>query len=77
MLYQMMLGETISFLVHTILPLIRKVIPQLLCFPGQKLTYSAKVTDYFGNLTSCLVDINLECRNYNFCEHVQIIIAFN
>ena len=22
-------------------------------FPGQKLTYSAKVTDYFGNLTSC------------------------
>ena len=29
-------------------------------FPGQKLTYSAKVTDYFGNLTSCLVNINLE-----------------
>ena len=28
-------------------------------FPGQKLTYSAKVTDYFGNLTSCLVNINL------------------
>ena len=32
-------------------------------FPGQKLTYSAKVTDYFGNLTSCLVNIILECGN--------------
>ena len=40
-------------------------------FPGQKLTYSAKVTDYFGNLTSCLVNINLKCGN-NFCEHVQL-----
>ena len=40
-------------------------------FPGQKLTYSAKVTDYFGNLTSCLVNINLECGN-KFCEHVQL-----
>ena len=40
-------------------------------FPGQKLTYSAKVTDYFGNLTSCLVNINLECGN-NFCENVQL-----
>ena len=40
-------------------------------FPGQKLTYSAKVTDYFGKLTSCLVNINLECGN-NFCEHVQL-----
>ena len=40
-------------------------------FPGQKLTYSTKVTDYFGNLTSCLVNINLECGN-NFCEHVQL-----
>ena len=40
-------------------------------FPGQKLTYSAKVTDYFGNLTSCLVNIILECGN-NFCEHVQL-----
>ena len=39
-------------------------------FPGQKLTYAAKVTDYFGNLTSCLVNINLECGN-NFCEHVR------
>ena len=40
-------------------------------FPGQKLTYSAKVTDYLGNLTSCLVNIILECGN-NFCEHVQL-----
>ena len=40
-------------------------------FPGQNLTYSAKVTDYFGNLTSCLVNINLECGN-NVCEHVQL-----
>ena len=40
-------------------------------FPGQKLTYSAKVTDYFGNLTSCLVNIILECGN-NFCEHEQL-----
>ena len=40
-------------------------------FPGQKLTYSAKVTDYFGNFTSCLVNIILECGN-NFCEHVQL-----
>ena len=32
-------------------------------FPGQNLAYSAKVTDYFGNLTSCLVNIILECRN--------------
>ena len=40
-------------------------------FPGQKLTYSAKVTDNFGNLTSCLVNIISECGN-NFCEHVQL-----
>ena len=40
-------------------------------FPGQKLTYSAKVTDYFSNLTSCLVNIILECGN-NRCEHVQL-----
>ena len=40
-------------------------------FPGQKLTYSANVTDYFGNLTSCLVNINFECGN-NLCEHVQL-----
>ena len=40
-------------------------------FPGQKLTYSATVTDYCGNLTSCLVNIILECGN-NFCEHVQL-----
>ena len=37
-------------------------------FPGQKLTYSATVTDYFGNLTSNII---LECGN-NFCEHVQL-----
>ena len=41
-------------------------------FPGQKLTYSAKVTDYFSNFTSCLVNIILECGN-NYCEHVQLI----
>ena len=40
-------------------------------FPGQNLTYSATVTDYFGNLTSCLVNTILECEN-TFCEHVQI-----
>ena len=40
-------------------------------FPGQKLKYSAKVTDYFGNLTSCLVNIILECGN-SFCENVQL-----
>ena len=40
-------------------------------FPGQNLTYSAKVIDYFGNWTSCLVNIILECGN-NFCEHVQL-----
>ena len=40
-------------------------------FPGQNLTYSAKVTDCFGNLTSCLVNIILECGN-TFCEHVQL-----
>ena len=38
-------------------------------FPGQKLTYSAKVTDYFGNLTSCLVNINVKCEN---SEKVQL-----
>ena len=32
-------------------------------FPGQNLTYSAKVTDYFGNLTSCLVNINVKSEN--------------
>ena len=41
-------------------------------FPGQKLTYSAKVTDYFSNFTSCLVNIILECGN-NYCEYVQLI----
>ena len=43
--------------------LIHKVIPQL--------TYSATVTDYFGNLTSCLVNIILECGN-NVSELVQL-----
>ena len=36
-------------------------------FPGQELTYSANVTDYFGNLTSCLLNILLPCGN-NFCN---------
>ena len=40
-------------------------------FLGQKFKYSAKVTDYFGNLTSCLVNTILECGN-TFCEHVQL-----
>ena len=40
-------------------------------FPGQKLTYSATVTDYFGNWTSCLVNIMLQCGN-DFCAHVQL-----
>ena len=40
-------------------------------FPGQKLTYSANVTDYFGNLTSCLINILLPFGNY-LCEHVQL-----
>ena len=40
-------------------------------FPGQKLTYAAKVTDYFGNLTSCLVNINMDCVN-TFCDNVQL-----
>ena len=35
------------------------------------MTYSAKVTDYFGNLTSCLVNINFECGN-TFSENVQL-----
>ena len=42
-------------------------------FPGQKLTYSAKVTDYFGNLTSCLVNVFLQCGvNLIFCEYAQL-----
>ena len=44
---------------------------KIILFPGQKLTYSAEVTDYFGNLTSCLVNINFECGN-KFCEHLQL-----
>ena len=38
-------------------------------FPRQNLTYSAKVTDYFGNLTSCLVNINVKCE---YSEKVQL-----
>ena len=40
-------------------------------FSGQNLTYSAKVTDYFGNLTSCFVNVILEYGN-NVSEHVQL-----
>ena len=40
-------------------------------FPGQKLTYSTNVTDYFGNLTSCFTNMFLQCGN-TFCEHVQL-----
>ena len=48
-------------------------------FPGQKLTYSAKVTDYFGNLTSCLVNVFLQCGvNLIFMARRAIpIIAFH
>ena len=42
-------------------------------FPGQKLTYSAHVTDYFGNLTSCSINIFLECGvHLIYCEYVQL-----
>ena len=42
-------------------------------FPGQKLTYSAHVTDYFGNLTSCSINIFLQCGvHLIFCEYVQL-----
>ena len=42
-------------------------------FPGQKLTYSANVTDYFGNLTSCSINILLECGDHLiFCKYVQL-----
>ena len=40
-------------------------------FPGQKLTYSAHVTDYFGNLTSGVIKTFLQCGDY-YCEHVQL-----
>ena len=43
-------------------------------FPGQKLTYSAHVTDYFGNLTSCSINIFLECGvHLIYCEYLQLI----
>ena len=42
-------------------------------FPGQKLTYSAHVTDYFGNLTSCSINILLQCGvHFIYCEYVQL-----
>ena len=42
-------------------------------FPGQKLTYSAHVTDYFGNLTSCSINILLQCGvHLIFCKYVQL-----
>ena len=42
-------------------------------FPGQKLTYSAHVTDYFGNLTSCSINIVLQCGvHLIYCEYVQL-----
>ena len=42
-------------------------------FPGQKLAYSAHVTDYFGNLTNCFINIFLQCGAYLiFCENVEI-----
>ena len=42
-------------------------------FPGQKLAYSAHVTDYFGNLTNCFINIFLECgADLIFCENVEI-----
>ena len=45
----------------------------IILFPGQKLTYSADVTDYFGNLTSCLINILLQCGDHLiFCEYVQL-----
>ena len=42
-------------------------------FPGQKLTYSADVTDYFGNLTSCSIQNRLQCGvHFIFCKYVVI-----
>ena len=42
-------------------------------FPGQKLTYSAHVTDYFGNLTSCSIQNRLQCGvHFIFCKYVQL-----
>ena len=42
-------------------------------FPGQKLTYSAHITDYFGNLTSCSINIILQCGvRLIYCEYVQL-----
>ena len=44
-------------------------------FPGQNLTYSAKVTDYFGNLTSCLVNINVKSENSELIGDVQSLLS--
>ena len=42
-------------------------------FPGQKLTYSAHVTDYFGNKTSCSINNRLQCGvHFPFCKYVQL-----
>ena len=42
-------------------------------FPGQKLTYSAHVTDYFGNLTSCSIHNRLQCGvHFIFCKYVRL-----
>ena len=42
-------------------------------FPGQKLTYSALVTDFFDNLTSCSINIFLQCGDHLiFCKYVQL-----
>ena len=38
------------------------------------MTYSAHVTDYFGNLTSCSINILLQCGvHLIYCEYVQLI----
>ena len=42
-------------------------------FPGQTLTYSAHVTDYFGNLTSCSIQNRLQCGvHFIFCKYVRL-----
>ena len=42
-------------------------------FPGQTLTYSAHVTDYFGNLTSCSIHNRLQCGvHFIFCKYVRL-----
>ena len=50
--------------------------PQIITlFPGQRLTYSANVTDYFGNSTSCSIKNHLQCArgvNFIFCKYVGL-----